>query len=124
MSTDTVSNASSLSPAKSALGMLTKMEDTAKDTASKKRKQTDATDDSFAPDPNDPFNVGDEMEEKKLVEFMFTKCGQLMMAQDASLKRHVMDEWSSLDHTMALSAEIKRDLALDYVIFLRSLLRN
>merc|ERR1712048_1414336 len=60
----------------------------------------------------------------ELIEFFFVECANLMVASDPNINKQALAEWSALDHSMALSAEIKRNLCLDFVMFLRSLLSN
>ena len=66
----------------------------------------------------------DEVDDSALIRVLFDKCGELMLAEDLATARQFVSKWSALDHTVALSAEIKRDLALDTVMLRRSLLRN
>ena len=55
------------------------------------------------------------------MRFLFGKCGDLMLADDPVTVRQSVSECSALDHTMALSAETKHSLALDYAMLLRPL---
>ncbi|ETO05665.1 hypothetical protein RFI_31729 [Reticulomyxa filosa] len=60
----------------------------------------------------------------EFINHLFETAGTLLVVQDDDVSKNLKGEWSSLDHTLRLSAEVKRDLGLHYVILLRALIQT
>ncbi|ETO22615.1 HECT domain-containing family protein, partial [Reticulomyxa filosa] len=78
-----------------------------------KEKELSMFDENTTTTPENPLDF---------IYYLFETTGALLLVQDDNtLNSHLKHEWSALDHTLRLSAEVKRDLGLDYAMLLRTL---
>ncbi|ETO14285.1 hypothetical protein RFI_23084 [Reticulomyxa filosa] len=58
-----------------------------------------------------------------LINYLLETAGSLLLVHDDYASKNLKSEWSALDHTLRLSAEVKRDLGLEFIMLVRSLIQ-